>query len=80
MLPRHQQIEKSLNWAIITALGPVINSKKQYITDAELGPPYCTKKVKCLLNNAAEVNLILQLVVKKLELSNSSLESAITLQ
>ena len=65
---------------MITALGPVTNDEKQYITDAELGPPYCTKKVKCLLDNAAEVNLVLQLVVKKLELSNSPLESAITLQ
>ena len=65
---------------MITALGSVTNSKKQYITDTELDPSYCTKKIKCLLDNAAEVNLILQLVIKKLELSNSSLESAITLQ
>ena len=65
---------------MITALGPVTNSKKQYIADAELDPSYCTKKIKCLLDNAAEVNLILQLVIKKLELLNSSLKSAITLQ
>ena len=65
---------------MITALDSVINDEKQYITDTELNPSYCTKKIKCLLNNAAEVNLILQLVIKKLELSNSSFKSAITLQ
>ena len=80
MPSRCQQIKKSSDWAIITALGPVTNSKKQYITDTELDPLYCTKKIKCLLNNAAEVNLILQLIIKKLKLSNSPLKSAITLQ
>ena len=65
---------------MITVLDSVVNEEKQYITDAELGPPYCIRKIKCLLNNAAEANLVLQLVVKKLELSNSSLESTITLQ
>ena len=79
MPSRYQQIRKSSDWAIITALGPVTNSNKQYITDAELDPSYCTKKVKCLLNNTAEANLISQLVIKKLRLSNPSLKSAITL-
>ena len=65
---------------MITALGPVTNSKKQYIINAELDLSYCTKKIKCLLDNAAEANLILQLVIKKLKLSNSPLKSAITLQ
>ena len=74
------QIKKSSDWAIITVLDSVINSKKQYITNAELDPSYCIKKIKCLLNNTAEANLILQLVIKKLRLSNSSLKSAITLQ
>ena len=79
MLLRCWQIKKSLNWIIITALDSVTNDKKQYITDAELDLSYCTKKIKCLLDNAAEVNLVLQLVIKKLRLSNSSLKSAITL-
>ena len=65
---------------MITALGSVTNNKKQYITNAKLDPSYCAKKIKCLLDNAAEVNLISQLVIKKLKLSNSSLKSAITLQ
>ena len=65
---------------MIIALGSVTNSKKQYITNTELDPSYCIKKIKCLLNNAAEANQILQLIVKKLRLSNSSLKSAITLQ
>ena len=65
---------------MIITLDSVTNSKKQYITNTELDPSYCTKKVKCLFNNAAEVNLILQLVIKKLELSNSPLKSAIILQ
>ena len=65
---------------MITVLGPVTNGKKQYITDAELDSPYCTKKIKCLLDNAAEVNLISQLVIKKLGFSNPPLKSAITLQ
>ena len=65
---------------MITALDSVINSKKQYITDTKLDPLYCAKKIKCLFNNAAEVNLVLQLVIKKLELSNPPLKSAITLQ
>ena len=65
---------------MITVLGPVTNSKKQYIINTKLGSSYCTKKIKCLFNNAAEVNLVLQLVVKKLELFNSPLKSAITLQ
>ena len=65
---------------MITALNSVTNNEKQYVTDTELDPPYCTKKIKCLLDNAAEANLILQLVIKKLELSNSSLKLTITLQ
>ena len=77
---RYQQIKKSSNWIIITALGSVTNSKKQYITDIKLDLSYCAKKIKCLLNNAVEANLILQLVIKKLRLSNSPLKSAITLQ
>ena len=80
MPSRCWQIEKSSDWIIIIVLDSITNSKKQYITDTELDPFYCAKKIKCLLNNAAEVNLILQLVIKKLELSNSSLKSAITLQ
>ena len=80
MLLRCWQIKKSSDWAIITTLNSVTNSKKQYITDTELDSLYCTKKIKCLLDNAVEVNLILQLVIKKLELFNSSLKSAITLQ
>ena len=65
---------------MITALDSVTNSKKQYIINTKLDLSYCTKKIKCLLDNAAEVNLILQLVIKKLELSNSPFKSAITLQ
>ena len=65
---------------MITVLDSVTNSKKQYIINTELDLSYCTKKIKCLLNNAVEANLILQLVIKKLRLFNSSLESAITLQ
>ena len=65
---------------MITALDSVTNSKKQYITDVKLDLSYCIKKVKCLLDNTVEANLILQLVIKKLELSNSSFKSAITLQ
>ena len=43
---------------MITALDLVTNSKKWYIADIKLDLSYCAKKIKCLLNNAAEVNLV----------------------
>jgi hypothetical protein len=77
---RHPGVGKREDQFLIASLGPVAPGQRRYVVDAALGRGGSAYLAKCLFDNAADLNLVSHLTVKKMGLSRPPAESAIALQ